>query len=127
MEEGTLKFHTNILSCDRLKIQSFQNTTLINRQYILMRDLQDLFCKHPNLVLKCYSTLAPAYFNDDDTLDFMLHMNKGSWPKYLYSQVRKRGLMYSCWNGQFSQPTMVLEYQTQSYKGNGAYSCSISD
>ncbi|KAI0222414.1 hypothetical protein LSAT2_026355 [Lamellibrachia satsuma] len=34
-----------------------------------------------------YSTLAPAYFNDDDTLDFMLHMNKGSWPKYLYSQT----------------------------------------
>ncbi|XP_064624748.1 uncharacterized protein LOC135486131 isoform X2 [Lineus longissimus] len=32
-----------------------------------------------------YSTAAPGYFNDDDTLDFMIHCSPGSWPYYDYS------------------------------------------
>ena len=30
---------------------------------------------------------APGYFNDDDTVDFMLHMNHGVYPDYDYSMV----------------------------------------
>ncbi|CAH1274303.1 FAM234B [Branchiostoma lanceolatum] len=29
-----------------------------------------------------YSLLAPGFFNDDDTLDIMVRINKGTWPKY---------------------------------------------
>ncbi|KAK2179236.1 hypothetical protein NP493_504g03043 [Ridgeia piscesae] len=32
-----------------------------------------------------YSCFAPAYFNDDDTLDFMIHLNRGVWPHYKYA------------------------------------------
>ncbi|KAI0227422.1 hypothetical protein LSAT2_022102 [Lamellibrachia satsuma] len=32
-----------------------------------------------------YSCLAPAYFNDDEHLDFMIHLNSGAWPDYKYS------------------------------------------
>ncbi|KAI0219154.1 hypothetical protein LSAT2_029235 [Lamellibrachia satsuma] len=32
-----------------------------------------------------YSCLAPAYFNDDEHLDFMIHLNRGAWPNYKYS------------------------------------------
>jgi hypothetical protein len=34
------------------------------------------------------STAAPGYFNDDDVLDFMMHVSPGSWPHYNYSVVR---------------------------------------
>ncbi|KAI0227420.1 hypothetical protein LSAT2_022100 [Lamellibrachia satsuma] len=32
-----------------------------------------------------YSCFAPAYFNDDERLDFMIHINAGAWPRYRYS------------------------------------------
>ncbi|KAI0236790.1 hypothetical protein LSAT2_012668 [Lamellibrachia satsuma] len=32
-----------------------------------------------------YSCLAPAYFNGDEYLDFMIHLNRGAWPDYKYS------------------------------------------
>ena len=35
-----------------------------------------------------YSTPAPGHFNDDDTVDFMIHLNYGKWPEYFYSLVR---------------------------------------
>ncbi|KAI0211987.1 hypothetical protein LSAT2_003139 [Lamellibrachia satsuma] len=35
--------------------------------------------------LESYSCLAPAYFNDDEHLDFMIHLNRGAWPEYKYS------------------------------------------
>jgi len=31
---------------------------------------------------------APGFFNDDDTVDFMLHLNHGVYPDYDYSTVR---------------------------------------
>ncbi|CAI9740505.1 Hypothetical predicted protein [Octopus vulgaris] len=34
-----------------------------------------------------FSIPAPGYFNDDAYLDFMLHLNFGTWPLYLYSMV----------------------------------------
>ena len=37
-----------------------------------------------------YSTPAPGHFNDDDTVDFMIHLNYGKWPEYFYSLVRRR-------------------------------------
>ncbi len=37
-----------------------------------------LFCSVP----------APGHFNDDDTPDFMLHLNYGEWPDYSHSLVR---------------------------------------
>ena len=35
-----------------------------------------------DLVLSCCSCFAPAYFNDDEHRDFMIHLNKGALPKY---------------------------------------------
>ncbi|XP_014775706.1 protein FAM234B [Octopus bimaculoides] len=34
-----------------------------------------------------FSIPAPGYFNDDAYLDFMLHLNFGTWPYYTYSMV----------------------------------------
>lgn len=36
------------------------------------------------------STPAPGHFNDDDTVDFMIHLNYGKWPEYFYSLVRSK-------------------------------------
>jgi len=33
------------------------------------------------------SSPAPGFFNDDDTVDFMLHLNHGVYPDYDYSMV----------------------------------------
>ena len=35
-----------------------------------------------------FSTPAPGYFNDDDVLDIILHVNGGAWPDYSISTVR---------------------------------------
>ena len=45
--------------------------------------------KHRNeqTALSYCSCLAPAYFNDDEHLDFMIHINAGAWPRYRYSLV----------------------------------------
>ncbi|KAL3842081.1 hypothetical protein ACJMK2_020146 [Sinanodonta woodiana] len=32
-----------------------------------------------------YSTPAPGYFNEDDTIDFMVHWSKGAWPMYNFT------------------------------------------
>jgi len=42
----------------------------------------DAFC-----CVCCFSSPAPGYFNDDDTLDFMLHLNHGVFPGYDHSTV----------------------------------------
>ncbi|XP_078690819.1 protein FAM234A-like isoform X2 [Branchiostoma floridae x Branchiostoma belcheri] len=34
-----------------------------------------------------YSLLAPGFFNNDSTLDIMVRLNKGGWPKYNSSQM----------------------------------------
>ncbi|KAJ8319425.1 hypothetical protein KUTeg_004516 [Tegillarca granosa] len=36
-------------------------------------------------ILTLFNTPAPGYFNDDDTLDFMLHWSTGEWPFYNHS------------------------------------------
>lgn len=36
-------------------------------------------------IIHFYSIPAPIYFNDDDVLDVVLRINKGSWSKYDYS------------------------------------------
>lgn len=33
------------------------------------------------------SNPAPGYFNDDDTLDFMVHWSGGAWPYYNFTEV----------------------------------------
>lgn len=37
--------------------------------------------------MESYSSPAPGYFNDDDKLDFMFHVNHGSYPNYDYSMT----------------------------------------
>lgn len=34
-----------------------------------------------------YSNPAPGYFNDDDTLDFMVHWSGGAWPYYNFTET----------------------------------------
>eukprot|EP00058_Branchiostoma_floridae_P021691 XP_002607181.1 hypothetical protein BRAFLDRAFT_68024 [Branchiostoma floridae] len=35
-----------------------------------------------NGIYQLYSLLAPGFFNNDSTLDLMVRINKGTWPKY---------------------------------------------
>ncbi|KAK3602624.1 hypothetical protein CHS0354_034208 [Potamilus streckersoni] len=34
-----------------------------------------------------YSTPAPGYFNEDDTIDFMVHWSQGAWPMYNFTDT----------------------------------------
>lgn len=36
-----------------------------------------------------YRSPSPGYFNDDETLDFIVHWSVGAWPQYTLTQVLK--------------------------------------
>ena len=39
------------------------------------------------MAVDCCSSPAPGYFNEDNTVDFLLHLNHGVHPNYDYSMV----------------------------------------
>ena len=42
-----------------------------------------------------YSTPAPGYFDDDDVIDFMVHLSTGTWPRYNVSNVSTGNTLYT--------------------------------
>ena len=41
-----------------------------------------------------YSTPAPGFFDDDDVIDFMVHLSSGTWPRYNSSNVSTGTVKY---------------------------------
>jgi len=46
-----------------------------------------VICCDVQLVVGCFSLPAPGHFNDDNNMDFLLHLNHGVYPDYDYSMV----------------------------------------
>ncbi len=66
--------------------RSASHNTQSNRGF---SDIVFYQCASVLSILLC-SVPAPAHFNDDDTVDFMVHLNYGRWPDYQYSLVQFR-------------------------------------
>lgn len=48
----------------------------------------DVWCWYMlQLFLFFFSSPAPGFFNDDEVLDFMIHLNFGAYPSYNHSMV----------------------------------------
>ncbi|XP_022092545.1 uncharacterized protein LOC110980291 [Acanthaster planci] len=72
-----------------------------------------------------YSNLAPGYFNDDDTIDLMVHLSEGKWPKFISSCVyildgRDGKVLWSLKTPSFS-PIMSSPLTLQSYGRKDAF------
>ena len=70
-----------------------------------------------------YSTPAPGYFDDDDVIDFMVHLSSGTWPRYNSSNVSTGTIKYLNFQTWKTAVVILKVEEGGFYKSNALTSC----